>query len=92
MKHELKIHPKFYCRVADGSKTFEIRNDDRGYQPGDTVLLKEWDDNPINKTSNEPKGFTDSPQIEATIGYIHMLDSISVVFSLLKVKVLKTKS
>ena len=41
--HELKCHPKYLRRVADGSKTFEIRKDDRDYQVGDVLMLKEYD-------------------------------------------------
>ncbi|WP_080720041.1 DUF3850 domain-containing protein [Lysinibacillus sphaericus] len=39
--HELKILPKYFEPVADGIKTFEIRKDDRGYQVGDLLLMKE---------------------------------------------------
>lgn len=42
--HELKCHSVFYHRVADGSKTFEIRKNDRDFQTGDIVILREWDD------------------------------------------------
>jgi hypothetical protein len=83
MKHELKIWPQFYCRVADGSKTFELRENDRSFQSGDTVILKEWDPTPINSTSRNPRGYTKSPPLEFTIGYIHVLNSTQVVFSLL---------
>lgn len=40
--HELKVWPEYYERLADGTKTFEVRKDDRGYQTGDTLILKEW--------------------------------------------------
>lgn len=40
--HELKILPCYYDAVATGDKTFEIRdNSDRGFQKGDTVVLRE---------------------------------------------------
>lgn len=91
MIHELKIWPQYYCRVADGSKTFEIINNDRGFQFGDTVILKEFDPNPINPTDNMPIGFTDSPPLTFKIGYIFVLDSTKVVFSLLPVKQDKSK-
>lgn len=42
MIHELKVWPDYYERLADGSKTFEVRKDDRGYQTGDTLWLREW--------------------------------------------------
>lgn len=43
MKHDLKIAPQYFRQVADGSKTFEARRDDRGYQVGDVLRLREWD-------------------------------------------------
>lgn len=42
MKHELKIEPAYFEAVLSGAKTFEIRYNDRGYQKGDTVILKEY--------------------------------------------------
>lgn len=43
MHHELKILPVYFGAVQDGSKTFEIRyNRDRGFQKGDTLLLREF--------------------------------------------------
>lgn len=41
--HDLKTWPVFYERLLDGSKTFEVRKDDRGYQTGDTLRLREYD-------------------------------------------------
>lgn len=41
--HELKVEPPFFDRLLDGTKTFEVRKDDRGFQSGDTLVLKEWD-------------------------------------------------
>lgn len=86
MNHDLKIWPQYYCRVADGSKTFEVRENDRGFQSGDTVTLKEWDPSPINATTKSPKGYTDSPPLTFKIGYILVLDHKKVVFSLLPFK------
>lgn len=42
-RHELKTWPVYFQRVWKGEKTFEVRLDDRGYQKGDTVVLREWD-------------------------------------------------
>ena len=42
MKHELKILPEYFDEVVSGRKTFEVRKDDRGFQIGDTLILKEW--------------------------------------------------
>lgn len=41
--HSLKTWPSLFQRVWDGEKTFEVRLDDRGYQKGDAVVLREWD-------------------------------------------------
>ena len=39
MKHKLKIQHCYYEAVKSGSKTFEIRYNDRNYQKGDRVEL-----------------------------------------------------
>lgn len=41
--HELKILPLYFHHVRTGLKTFEIRKNDRDYQAGDNLLLREWD-------------------------------------------------
>lgn len=87
MDHELKIWPQYYCRVADGTKTFELRENDRSFQPGDTVTLREWDPTPISVTDERmPKGYTDAKSLKFKIGYILVLDSSRVIFSLLPLK------
>lgn len=42
MEHELKVNTEYYHRLANGTKTFEIRKNDRDYQVGDTLLLREY--------------------------------------------------
>lgn len=93
MDHDLKIWPQYYSRVADGSKTFEIRENDRGFQTGDTVTLREWDPSPKNPTDKKiPVGYTDSDPLHFRIGYIHVLSAAQVVFSLLPIKKASKKS
>ena len=41
--HELKVLPDYFLAVSEGKKTFELRKDDRGFEAGDLLLLREWD-------------------------------------------------
>lgn len=41
--HNLKTWPVYFAALHDGTKTFELRRDDRGYEVGDTLRLREWD-------------------------------------------------
>lgn len=43
MNHELKIRIEFCDAVLSGEKNFEIRNNDRGFQKGDTITFKAVD-------------------------------------------------
>lgn len=40
--HELKTLPVPYQQVVDGEKTFEYRKDDRGFEVGDYLDLREY--------------------------------------------------
>lgn len=40
--HELKILPEYFEAVKKGIKNFELRKDDRDYQVGDMITLKEY--------------------------------------------------
>lgn len=41
--HELKTLPKFFKAQVTGNKQFEVRKNDRDFQVGDILILKEWD-------------------------------------------------
>jgi hypothetical protein len=42
MIHTLKIFFDFYYAVKSGEKTFEVRENDRGYQKGDKLILRAY--------------------------------------------------
>ena len=41
--HELKVWPACFEAVADGRKAFDVRLNDRDYQVGDALLLREYE-------------------------------------------------
>lgn len=40
--HEVKCWPAYFGPIRRREKNFDVRRDDRGYQKGDTVVLREW--------------------------------------------------
>lgn len=78
MKHELKIWPQFYEEVKNKSKTWEYRYNDRNFQKGDTVILREW------VREGKTDGFYSGREINANVGYVFPLSSYCI-FSLLDV-------
>lgn len=40
--HDLKILPEYFAAVKNGTKTFELRKDDREYRVDDMLLLSKW--------------------------------------------------
>jgi len=43
MRIEKKAWPKYFQRILDGDKTFEVRLADFECKPGDILVLREWD-------------------------------------------------
>ena len=41
--HELKCWPEFFAAIERGEKTFDVRYNDRTYESGDILELREWD-------------------------------------------------
>lgn len=41
--HYIKCEKEFYQDVEEGYKPFEVRKNDRDYQAGDDIILKEYD-------------------------------------------------
>jgi hypothetical protein len=48
--HELKTWPTYFERLLREEKTFEVRRNDRGFQAGDQVRLREY--NPAGTHDN----------------------------------------
>lgn len=82
MNHSLKTEPHIFCRLVDGSRTFEFTKNDLGFQPGDQVTFHEWDGTPQGAGIDSPKGKT-GESISFTVGYIQMVSGNMVIFSLL---------
>lgn len=40
--HDLKTWPVYFAALRDGTKTFELRRDDRDFEVGDALRLREW--------------------------------------------------
>ena len=51
MKHELKCWPQYFENLY--VKPFEVRKNDRGYQLGDSLHLREWDPGTKEYTGRE---------------------------------------
>jgi len=51
--HELKTWKEYYEQVFMGRKTFEVRKNDRNFQKGDILILKEWDNEKKEYTGRE---------------------------------------
>jgi hypothetical protein len=41
-EHRLKTWPVFFHGLVDGTKTAEVRQNDRGFQKGDVLVLREF--------------------------------------------------
>ena len=50
MIHQLKIESKYFDKIAAGLKTFEVRNDDREFHPGDYIGLNELTVVPVDSS------------------------------------------
>lgn len=59
--HQLKVWPQFFRPLVDGAKTFEFRRDDRGFEVGDVLVLREYD--PDSETYS-------GAEVERTISYV----------------------
>lgn len=54
-EHILKTLAPYFDAVANGSKTFELRKNDRGFKVGDTLRLDRWcEPGPLRDEKAEP--------------------------------------
>jgi len=71
--HELKISPKYFEDVNANKKRFELRKDDRDFEVGDLITLKEYDNGEYTgrEIKNIPIGYIlrDVPEYGLKEGY-----------------------
>lgn len=51
--HTLKCWPPYFGAIRRKEKNFDVRRDDRGFQKGDAVILREWDPKRVSFTGND---------------------------------------
>lgn len=62
--HHLKLDKFYWDAVKIGSKSFEVRRDDRGFQRGDVVVFHKYD----NSQDNGGFCFVDGRYIKTCLG------------------------
>lgn len=70
--HKIKLRREFCDAVYDGRKTFEIRNNDRGYQTGDYIKFIPVED------GNKPVHYISHPLSEKTFIITYVLSGWSI--------------
>ncbi len=71
--HELKTVNRYWDAVAAGSKTFEVRRNDRAFQTGDIIVLTRTTENGNYDTrlqDRSPGGSFEKSQISFRITYL----------------------
>ena len=41
--HEIEVWPAYFHPISSGEKRFEVRRDDRGFQKGQVLWIREYD-------------------------------------------------
>lgn len=54
-EHDLKVWPEYYEAIEADLKPFEIRKNDRDYQVGDVLRLREYSPGPDEYTGRETR-------------------------------------
>lgn len=83
VKHVQQVRPALFRRLADGSMSFWLADLDDGFQLGDLVVMREFNDEPITPTDGAPKGLT-GEELDFRVGFVLFLKKADkVVLSLL---------
>ena len=70
-EHRLKLNNRYFDAVANGIKTFEIRRNDRDYKVGDTLVMKEVNDDGKRLTyADNNLGMNLDYEIKVAVTYI----------------------
>jgi hypothetical protein len=72
-RHELKTWPPYFAAIRAGTKRFELRKNDRAFQIGDTLVLREFDPGPAAYTGQVEERVIEYilGEDEAMFGFIH---------------------
>lgn len=83
-RHELKVDPEYMTALLDGSKPFEVRRNDRGYQRGDVLVLREllpayfdlsgWGECPGGNDANGDCTKHEHRKVERVVSYVYSGD------------------
>ena len=64
--HDLKCLPDYFHAVTRGDKPFEVRRDDRGFQKGDILNLREWNPRTTDTLGTRPAYTGNAEQVLVT--------------------------
>jgi len=68
-EHTLKTLARYWEAIADGTKTFEVRLNDRAFQTGDLLILEKMDNDGRFYVTEPGKSFT-AKSIRKRITYL----------------------
>lgn len=66
--HDLKVWPEYFQPLADRSKNFEVRLNDRDFSQFDNLILREYD--PLQANMNADKDGYTGRELFAVVSYI----------------------
>jgi len=70
--HELKTDPSVFQQTWEGRKTFEIRKNDRDYQSGDVLILRETHfSGEAMRAEGAKLMYTERSVVQAVTGILH---------------------